>query len=94
MLMDKELPDADRHRIRAIAMANAGVQQVHDLRTRASGRMVFIQLHLEMNGAMTLEEAHVVADSVEAEIIAAFPGAEVMIHEDPAGVQEKRARFA
>jgi len=94
MLMDRELPDADRRRIREIALANPRVQQVHDLRTRAAGRMVFIQMHLEMNGAMQLEEAHLVADAVEAEIVAAFPEAEVIIHEDPAGVEEKRARFA
>ena len=94
MLMDRELPEADRQRLRAIALANPAVHQVHDLRTRTSGPISFIQLHLEMDGQMTLEQAHAVADAVEAEIVAAYPGAEVIIHEDPAGVPEKRARFA
>lgn len=90
MLMDRELPDDDRRRIRAIATANPGVLAVHDLRTRASGPTLFVQLHLEVDGRLTLVEAHAIADAVEAEIQAAYPGAEVMIHEDPAGLVEPR----
>lgn len=90
MLMDRELPDEDRKRIRSIAQAHAGVRAVHDLRTRASGPTTFVQLHLEVDGNMTLNEAHKIADTVEAEIRAAFPGAEIIIHEDPAGIEEAR----
>lgn len=93
MLMDRELPDEDRKRIRAIAMAHPEVQSLHDLKTRGAGPATFIQLHLEMDGRMSLYEAHAVADAVEAEIRAAFPGAEVIIHQDPVGVAEDRARF-
>ena len=85
VLMDRELPDADRQRIRAIAMAHAGVETVHDLRTRSSGPSVFIQLHLEMDGDMLLRDAHRIGDEVMAEIEAAFPHAEVLVHQDPAG---------
>lgn len=90
MLMDRELPDEDRKKIRSIALAHAGVRAVHDLRTRASGPTTFVQLHLEVDGNMTLNDAHLIADTVEAEILAAFPGAEIIIHEDPAGIDEAR----
>jgi ferrous-iron efflux pump FieF len=90
MLMDRELPDEDRKRIRSIATANPGVRAVHDLRTRAAGLTVFVQLHLEVDGKLTLAEAHTIADAVEAEICAAYPDAEVIIHEDPAGIVEPR----
>jgi ferrous-iron efflux pump FieF len=90
MLMDRELPDEDRKRIRAIATAHPGVLAVHDLRTRAAGLTVFVQLHLEVDGKLTLAEAHTIADAVEAEICAAYPDAEVLIHEDPAGLVEAR----
>jgi ferrous-iron efflux pump FieF len=40
-----------------------------------------------------LAEAHRISDAVEADVCAAFPGAEVIIHEDPAGVVEQRATF-
>lgn len=93
MLMDRELPAAERDRIRAIASAHPDVIAVHDLRTRSSGTQTFIQFHLEMDGALSLLEAHTIADSVMADVQAAFPNAEVLIHEDPAGIEEARAVF-
>jgi ferrous-iron efflux pump FieF len=94
MLMDRELADHDRDRIRTMALAHPEVLDLHDLRTRASGPQLFIQLHLELDGSMSLYQAHVVSDAVEAELLAAFPGAEVIIHQDPYGVEEERADFA
>ena len=93
MLMDRELPDEDRARIRAIATKHAKVASLHDLRTRRSGSDVFIQLHLEMDGNMTLRKAHGIADQVESEIRAAFDGAEVLIHQDPEGIEEEHTTF-
>jgi ferrous-iron efflux pump FieF len=93
MLMDRELPDADRRRIREIALAHPQVTALHDLRTRAAGPNVFIQLHLEMDGRLSLFDAHAVADAVEVEVMQAFPGAEVIIHQDPAGIREERPKF-
>lgn len=87
MLMDRELPDEARRRIRAIALGHAGVRAAHDLRTRLSGPTTFIQMHLEFDGDMPLREAHDISDKVEAEIRAGFPDAEVIIHQDPAGVE-------
>ncbi|HEV3178292.1 MAG TPA: cation diffusion facilitator family transporter [Stellaceae bacterium] len=92
-LMDHELPDTERARIRAIAQAHPEVTAVHDLRTRAAGPTAFIQVHLEMDGSMTLAEAHRVSDEVEAALISAFPHTEVIIHQDPAGVEEPRQSF-
>lgn len=94
MLMDRELPDADRARIKALAAQDPRVISVHDLKTRASGRQYFIQLHLEMDGRMSLEQAHEVADAVETRLYEAFPEAEVIIHQDPAGIDEPRQTFA
>ncbi|MGH7056157.1 MAG: cation diffusion facilitator family transporter [Stellaceae bacterium] len=92
-LMDRELPDAERAQIRAIAEAHPDVSAVHDLRTRAAGPTAFIQLHLEMPGALSLFRAHEIADEVEAELRRAYPHAEILIHEDPAGIEEPRAQF-
>jgi len=87
-LMDRELPDDERARIRRIAEAHPDVARVHDLRTRAAGPQAFIQLHLEMDGRMSLYRAHSIGDAVEAEIQAAFPNAEVLVHHDPEGLEE------
>jgi ferrous-iron efflux pump FieF len=93
MLMDRELPDEDRQRIRALATGHPNVKALHELRTRASGPSIFIQFHLEMDGAMSLYEAHRVADQVEEKVLAVFPGAEIIIHQDPSGVLERRKTF-
>lgn len=93
MLMDREMDEAERTRIKEIVRGHGDVLNLHDLRTRASGRDRFIQFHLELDGALSLTEAHRISDAVETEIRAAFPEAEVIIHEDPAGVVERRATF-
>ena len=92
-LMDHELPDADRARIRAIAEAASEVTAVHDLKTRAAGPIAFIQLHLEMDGAMDLRRAHEISDEVEAQLRGAYPHAEIIIHQDPAGLEELHQTF-
>lgn len=92
-LMDRELPGAERARIRAIAEAEPEVTAVHDLRTRAAGPTAFIQLHIEMDGAMDLLHAHAIADSVEAKLRTAYPNAEIIIHQDPAGLEEPHQTF-
>jgi ferrous-iron efflux pump FieF len=86
-LMDRELPDADRSRIKDIVMRHSEVRSMHDLRTRAAGIDTFIQVHIELDPAMSLMRAHQVSDEVEHELCAAFPRAEVIIHQDPAGVE-------
>lgn len=88
MLMDRELPDEERRAILALAHAHPGVLGVHDLRTRAAGPIRFIQMHLELDGDTSLAEAHEIADAVEAEIEAAFPGADVIVHQDPHGIPD------
>jgi ferrous-iron efflux pump FieF len=87
-LMDRQLPQADLDRIRTIVRGHGAVRSLHDLKTRQAGLSTFIQLHLEMDPAMTLADAHIVSDEVEKDLMAAFPGAEVIIHQDPAGLEE------
>lgn len=89
-LMDRELPDEDRDLIRKIALSHPSVRNMHELRTRLSGRDIFIQLHLEMDGGLSLYEAHTVADTVEESLRQAFPNADVIVHEDPTGIVERR----
>ncbi len=92
-LMDREFPDDVRTQIRAIVLANPKVMSMHDLRTRSSGVTSFMQMHVEMDGSITLADAHRVADEVEKALLAAFPGTEIIIHQDPAGIDEPRRDF-
>lgn len=91
VLMDHELSEEARQRIRQIALAHPAVISIHDLRTRSSGSQSFIQFHLELNGNLSLRTAHAIADEVMDRVEKEFPNAEVLIHEDPHGIKEKRA---
>ena len=46
-----------------------------------------------MNGKITLHRAHEIVEQVMADIRSAFPNAEVLIHEDPEGIEEERVEF-
>ncbi len=90
-LMDHELPDAERAKIRRIVLGHGAVRSLHDLRTREAGLSTFIQVHIEMDPAMSLAQAHSISDAVEQDLLAAYPGAEVIIHQDPEGLEQPPA---
>lgn len=85
-LMDRELPDAAREQIKAIATAHPEVRGMHDLRSRRSGIDTFIQLHLELDDELRLLRAHAICDEVERRLQEAYPNAEIIIHIDPVSV--------
>jgi ferrous-iron efflux pump FieF len=86
-LMDRELPDAERDKIKAIVMRHPEVRNLHDLRTRAAGVHTFIQFHIELDPAISITRAHEISDRVERSVCEAFPNSEVIIHQDPAGLE-------
>ena len=88
LLLDHELSDEQRHLITQLALTQPQVIGMHDLRSRQSGHMQFIQLHLELQEDMLLLEAHGVAEALELRIMAVFPYADVIIHLDPVSVAD------
>ncbi|MGL6118541.1 CDF family cation-efflux transporter FieF [Plesiomonas sp.] len=82
-LMDQALPAEEREQILQKVRSTAGVMGVHQLRTRRAGPTRFIQLHLELQDALPLVDAHRIADGLEKDLMQMFPGADVLIHQDP-----------
>ncbi|WP_407331638.1 CDF family cation-efflux transporter FieF [Enterovibrio sp. 27052020O] len=91
-LLDRQLPVEDQDKIMLLASTVSGVEGVHDLRTRQAGATRFIQLHLELDDDLRLVDAHVIADEVEDRLEIAFPGADILIHQDPVSVVGKTPR--
>ncbi len=87
-LMDAEFPDEKRKKVLDIARSHPEVMDVHDLRTRSAGTWDFIQCHIELDPQISLIKAHDIADEVEALLKQAFPRAEIILHQDPAGLEE------
>ena len=85
-LMDKQLPKSEEEQIVKIAYSIEGVLGVHDLRTRQSGNTKFIQLHLELENDLSLCDAHIKVDKLEAELERIFPEVDILIHPDPISV--------
>ncbi len=87
-LMDRELPDEDRAKIVRLATDDPRVTDVHQLRTRASGPYVHMQMHVDLDPELTLEVAHEVVVAAEKRILESFPAADIIIHADPRGRAE------
>jgi len=84
-LMDRELDDEDRSAITALVLADPAIPHMHDLRTRASGPVVHIQLHAEIAAHTTLVEAQDILVRAEQRVHTKFPGADILILPDPLG---------
>jgi ferrous-iron efflux pump FieF len=87
-LMDHELPDEDRARILALMLEDGRIEGVHQLRTRASGPFIHIQLHADLDPECSLAEAHAAVVAAEKRVLTAFPAADIIIHPDPRGRAE------
>lgn len=90
VLLDRELSDDIRKNIGDIISRHDFVKGFHDVRTHSLGNEYMIEIHLELDGRLSLFEAHQLSDQVEAAIIKTYPNAQVIIHQDPSGVAEER----
>ena len=90
ILADRELSEAQRREIYDIVLAHDQVRDMHDLRTRTSGLQEFIEFHMEIDGLMTVHDAHTITEHIEDRLHEAFPGSEVIIHQEPHGIDDER----
>ena len=85
MLLDAALPQADRDSIEEILNSEPIIQTHHYLQTRESGSHIFISVHAVFNVSISLYDAHLIADKVEARIRELFEDKKchILIHMDP-----------
>lgn len=83
-LLEKSLPDEVEHEIEQAVLSFPGVSQPHHLRTRRIGNQYAIELHVRMDGEISLEEAHRTATGIERKLKEMFgEGTHVGIHVEP-----------
>ncbi|WP_299747081.1 cation diffusion facilitator family transporter [Devosia sp.] len=90
-LMDAATPPDRLKRIREVIASNAdGAIEAHDIRTRQAGSLTFIDFHLVVPGAMSVDAAHAICDNIEAKLHEAVEDIQITIHVEP----ENKAKHA
>ena len=83
-LMDAGVDSPTETRIRQAMSEHAeGALEMHDLRTRTSGAVTFIDFHLVVPGEMSVREAHTICDRLEDALRAELEDVQVTIHVEP-----------
>lgn len=93
-LLDRAVPDADQVAITTAVLADPRISGVHRLRTRMAGPILMIQMHVDMDPALTLDQAHGILEEAEARLKTTWPDADILIHPDPRGATSGAAPAA
>lgn len=83
-LLEKSLPKETEDKILAIILSFPDVRSPHHLRTRYIGNMMAIEVHIRMDGSMTLKEAHDITRGIETALKGEFgENTHIGIHMEP-----------
>jgi len=83
-LLEKSLPGQVKHEIEQIVLSFDGVTEPHHLRTRRIGNNYAIEIHVRMDGNISLFQAHETATAIEHKLKATFGrDAYINIHVEP-----------
>jgi len=86
-LVDAGAPEEIQKKIRDLASTTMGVREVHAIRSRYISSSIQIDLHIVVDGNISVREGHTIADAVENNIISSIPEIlEVVVHVDPSEV--------
>lgn len=83
-LVERSLPEEVEQRIHALILQSPQVSSPHHLRTRRIGSCIAIEVHIRMDGQISLSEAHQVASDIEHRLKAEFgEKTHIGIHMEP-----------
>lgn len=85
-LLDRAAPAEDLAAITRAVLEDPRISGVHQLRTRMAGQVMMIQMHVDLDPALTLEAAHAIVVEAETRVLSHYPTADILIHADPRGV--------
>ncbi len=82
-LTDHAASEQEMQAIKSEILATPGVLGVHDLRTRKTGDLILVDVHLEIDGDLSVRQGHEIADAVQARVLAQHPVLNILTHVDP-----------
>ncbi len=86
-LMDRSASQDQIEQIGTLIRGTPGVQGLHDLRTRKMGDMILVDAHLEVDGQLTVQQGHDIAEQARQRVMQALPVLDVLTHLDPVEVR-------
>ncbi|MDE5669835.1 MAG: cation diffusion facilitator family transporter, partial [Duncaniella sp.] len=90
-LLEASLPENQEREIRSLVMSIDGIKNVHNLRTRRIGCTIAADMHVKMDGGMSLSDAHALASRAEGAIKSRFgENTIVTIHMEPISESQSR----
>lgn len=90
MLMDHALDPNVVQSIEGLVAENNLILGCHDIKTRQSGNIQFIQVHLDFSAEVTLYHAHSQGEWLVEQLVKKYPRADVLIHHDPISQSDQR----
>ena len=82
-LMDRSCPEEEKRIAEVLLRHKPNFVEFHDLKTRRNGSRVFAEMHLTVEGSLSVEKAHNFADHLEEELRQELPWASLTIHVEP-----------
>lgn len=83
-IIDKGLPQEEVKKIKEIALSIEGIKNPHAIKTRRSGYMIFIDLHIDIDKETTFIKAHDKTTLLEEKLKKAYgPKTVIIVHAEP-----------
>ncbi|MFC0226717.1 cation diffusion facilitator family transporter [Serratia aquatilis] len=82
-LMDRAVDGDTEEEIKATLLATEGVMSIHDFKTRKMGDLIVVDVHLEIDGELSVKEGHDIAVRARKAVLSNHRVLNVMTHVDP-----------
>ena len=82
-LLDRSVSEEEILSIGKEIKETEGVIGFHDLKTRKSGDMILVDVHLEIDATITVAQGHDIAKRVRQNVVSKHPVLYIMVHADP-----------
>ncbi|MDN0120109.1 cation diffusion facilitator family transporter [Yersinia frederiksenii] len=89
-LMDRAVDIETEEKIKTTLLATPGVDGIHDLKTRKMGDLVIVDVHLEIDGNLSVKEGHDIAVTARNAVLDNHHVLNVMTHVDPSNINNKK----
>ncbi|WP_315708314.1 cation diffusion facilitator family transporter [Brenneria uluponensis] len=91
-LMDRAADSKIEEKIKHTILATEGVSGIHDLKTRKMGDLIIVDVHLEIDGTLSVREGHDIAVAARKAVLDNFSVLNMMTHVDPVEVDTNASR--